>query len=112
MTHAAADQVSLAHQHQGKAQFYWVWVALLGLTVVEILLAYNQVFTPGKMLSVLMVLSIIKSALIIGYFMHLKFEAGRMKWILMTSLVFCLVLMCVFFADAERILHLGTRFAR
>jgi caa(3)-type oxidase subunit IV len=102
------DTVTSAHQHQSKAQFYWVWIALLILTVVEIALAYNQLFTPGKMLSVLLVLSIIKSALIIGYFMHLKFEATRMQVLLMASLVFCLTLMAIFFADAERILRLGT----
>ena len=103
MTHAVGDVVTAGHQHQGKTQFYVVWGGLLVLTVVEILLAYNQVFTPGKMLSVLMVLSIVKSALIIGYFMHMKFEAPRMKWVLMTSVCFCLVLMAVFFNDAIRI---------
>ena len=103
MTHAAGDVVTAGHVSQSKTQFYVVWGGLLGLTVVEILLAYNQVFTPAKMLSVLMVLSIIKSALIIGYFMHLKFEAPRMKWVLMVSVCFCLLLMVVFFNDAFRI---------
>ena len=102
MTHAIGDQVSEAHAHQSKAMFAWVWFSLLVLTAVEVFLAYNQVFTPGKMLGVLMALSIIKSALIIGYFMHLKFEYGPMKFVLMASLVACLVLMCVFFPDAIR----------
>jgi cytochrome c oxidase subunit IV len=61
------------------------------------------------MLEVLMVLSIVKSALIIGWFMHLKFEIARMKWVLMVALVACLTLMFIFFADAFRILSLGTR---
>jgi caa(3)-type oxidase subunit IV len=107
MTHAAGDVVTAAHKAQTKAQFYWVWIGLLGLTVVEIMLAYNQVFPPRQMLTVLLILSIIKSALIIGYFMHLKFEATRMKTMLMVSVCFCLALMAVFFADAERILSLG-----
>ncbi len=107
MTQAVADRVSEAHAHQSKAMFAWVWVSLLVLSGIEVVLAYNQIFTPGKMLAVLMVLSIIKSALIIGYFMHLKFEYGPMRFVLMASLCGCLVLMCVFFPDALRVLQLG-----
>ena len=109
MTHAAGDVVTVAHEHESKAQFYWVWIVLLGLTVVEIILAYKQLFVPRTMLAVLMVLSIIKSALIIGYFMHLKFESSTMKWMLMVSLIFCLCMMMVFFPDAFRVVHLGAR---
>lgn len=102
------DQVSEAHAHRSNAQFYWVWISLLVLTAVEVLLAYNQIFSPGKMLTVLMALSVVKSALIIGYFMHLKFEYPPMRFVLMAALVACLVLMAVFFPDAMRVLHLGT----
>ena len=56
MTHATGDVVTAGHQHQSKAQFYWVWIGLLVITVVEILLAYNQVFLPARMLAVLLVL--------------------------------------------------------
>jgi len=106
--HDVALKVPVAHDESRKAYFV-VWGALLFLTAVEVILAYKQVFAPLHMLEVLMVLSIIKSALIIGYFMHLKFEIARMKWVLMVSLVACLTLMCIFFADAFRILSLGIR---
>lgn len=105
--------MEMAHEHaeghaESKATYFWVWGALLVLTVVEILLAYNQVFTPGKMLTVLLALSLVKSALIIGWFMHLKGETTVMKWVLMGSLTVCLCIMFVFFVDAERIIQLGT----
>ena len=48
-----------------------------------------------------------KAALIIGYFMHMKFEISRMKWATMASVVVCLALMIVFIPDALRLLHLG-----
>ena len=67
----------------GKGQYFWVWGALLVLTAIEVVLAYRQVFQPLRMLEVLMILSVLKSALIIGYFMHLKFESARMKWVTM-----------------------------
>jgi cytochrome c oxidase subunit IV len=92
-----------------KGQYLFVWGALLVLTAVEVALAYNQVFQPVRMLEALMILSIIKSALIIGYFMHLKFEIAAMRWTLMVAVVGCLCLMFVFFPDALRIVHLGVK---
>ncbi|MGO9126940.1 MAG: cytochrome C oxidase subunit IV family protein [Terriglobales bacterium] len=97
------------HHDEGKGQYFWVWGALLVLTAAEVALAYNQVFQPVRMLEALMILSVIKSALIIGWFMHLKYEIAAMKWVLMTAVVICLCLMCVFFADASRIVHLGVK---
>jgi caa(3)-type oxidase subunit IV len=94
---------------EGKGQYFWVWGALLILTAVEVALAYNQVFQPVRMLEALMILSVIKSALIIGYFMHLKFEIAAMKWVLMVAVVGCLCLMFIFFPDAFRIIHLGVK---
>ena len=94
---------------EGKSQYFWVWFALLILTAVEVALAYNRVFEPLRMLEVLMILSIIKSALIIGWFMHLKYEIAAMKWVMMTAVTACLCLMFIFFPDAFRIVHLGVR---
>ena len=64
---------------------------------------------PKRMLTILMGLSFVKATLIIGYFMHMKYEVSRMKWLTMCSLVFCLAMMMVFFPDAFRILSLGVR---
>ncbi len=99
----------VAKHDDAKGQYFWVWGALLILTAIEVVLGYKQVFTAVRMLEVLLLLSVIKSALIIGYFMHLKFEIARMKWILMVALVACLCLMFTFFADAFRILYLGVK---
>jgi caa(3)-type oxidase subunit IV len=98
-----------ADHDKDKSQYFWVWGVLLLLTAVEVALAYKQVFQPVAMLEALMVLSIIKSALIIGWFMHLKYEIAAMKWVMMTAVIACLCLMCIFFADAARILQLGVR---
>ena len=64
----------IAKHDDSKGQYFWVWGALLILTAIEVALGYKQVFSPVRMLEVLLLLSVIKSALIIGYFMHLKFE--------------------------------------
>jgi cytochrome c oxidase subunit IV len=105
---AIAERVAEQHRHHAKAQFFWVWGVLLLITGIEVYLGYQNM-QPVRMLTILMGLSIIKAALIIGYFMHLKFEVSRMKWLTMCSLVFCLSMMCIFFPDAFRILHLGVK---
>jgi cytochrome c oxidase subunit IV len=104
-----AERVAEQHRHHGKAQFFWVWGALLVMTAIEVYLAYENL-QPLRMLTILMGLSIVKAALIIGFFMHLKYEVSRMKWLTMGSLVICLVLMTIFFfPDAFRILSLGVK---
>ncbi len=103
---ALEQRVAEKHRHHPKAQFLWVWAALLVMTGIEVYLAYQNM-EPIRMLSILMGLSLIKAGLIIGYFMHLKFEISAMKWITMSSLVFCLAMMLVFLPDAFRILYLG-----
>ena len=101
--HTAADT-----HDEGKGQYFWVWGVLLLLTVVEVVLAYKQVFQPVQMLEALMILSIIKSAMIIGYFMHLKFETPLMRWMLVISVTALFVIMYLFFfPDAGRIIRLG-----
>ena len=99
-----------ATHSDSKGQYFWVWGALLVLTAVEVILGYKQIFAPVRMLEVLLVLSIIKSALIIGYFMHLKYETGLMRWMLVISVTACFIIMYFFFfPDAGRILRLGVQ---
>jgi caa(3)-type oxidase subunit IV len=103
-----AERVAHEQLHHGKGQFYWVWAALLVMTAIEVYLTYQNM-QPVRMLTILMGLSLIKAGLIIGYFMHMKFEVSRMKWLTMASLVVCLALMMIFFPDALRILSLGVK---
>jgi caa(3)-type oxidase subunit IV len=105
---AIAERVAEQHRHHGKAQFFWVWAALLVMTAIEVYLTYQNL-QPVRMLTILMGLSLVKAALIIGYFMHMKYEVSRMKWLTMCSLVACLALMMIFFPDALRIISLGVK---
>lgn len=101
--------VSAAHG-ESKATYLWVWAALLLLTAVEVVLAYKRVLAPVQMLEVLLVLSVIKAGLITMYFMHLKSEIPRMRWLLTISVSACFVLMWIFFfRDADRIITLGVK---
>jgi cytochrome c oxidase subunit 4 len=106
---AIAERVAEEHRHHKKGQFFWVWGALLVMTAIEVYLTYQNM-QPMKMLTILMGLSLIKAALIIGFFMHLRYEVSRMKWLTMCSVVACLILMTLFFfPDARRIIELGVK---
>ena len=98
-THAEAVE---QHEGAGTVTFIKVWISLLVLTGGEIFLAYEQVGVI-LMLTILVALSIIKAALIIAYFMHLKFERLSLFLTLFPMLIFCIVLMLIFLGDATRL---------
>ena len=39
---ALEEQVAEQHRHHGRAQFLWVWLALLIMTAIEVYLAYQH----------------------------------------------------------------------
>jgi len=81
--------------------FSKVWIALLAMTAVEVWLCYIQLAT-APMLTLLVGLSIVKAALIIAYFMHLKFERLSLFLTLFPMLIVCILLMLFFLGDATR----------
>ena len=91
------------HEHVGSTKlFVVVWVALLGLTFFEVLLAYLDI-NKTVMVIVLMGGSIIKAALIMAYFMHLRFERLTLVLTLVPAMVICLSLLAIFFPDSFRL---------
>ncbi len=98
---------STEHGHaEGSTRvFMIVWFWLLALTGVEVFLGYEQLELK-LMLVLLMGLSIIKAALIIAYFMHLRYERPSMAATLMPALVIVIVLMNIFLPDSLRLLHM------
>ncbi len=84
--------------------FATVWFALLFMTGIEVFLAYEQI--PVLIfLTALVGLSVVKAALIIAYFMHLKFEKLSLFLTLFPMLILCIVLMLVvFMPDSSRLM--------
>jgi cytochrome c oxidase subunit 4 len=98
----AADHDS-AHEHGiTNKQNLVVWGGLLALTAVEVFLAYIQL-NLTLMLIIVMGLSIIKAALIMAYFMHLKFERMSFVLTIVPALVVLLCLFAIFFPDSFRL---------
>jgi len=78
---------------------------LLVLTMIEVVLAYVQV-PLVLMLTILVGLSLIKAALILAYFMHLRYERMSLVYTLIPMLVICICLLFIFFPDSFRSLGL------
>jgi cytochrome c oxidase subunit 4 len=97
-THAESE-----HEHFAGTNklFFSVWFWLLLLTGLEVFLGYIHL-DVRLMLTILIGLSIIKAALIIAYFMHLRFERLSLVLTLVPMLVICICLLLVFFPDSFR----------
>jgi cytochrome c oxidase subunit IV len=95
--HAHAEE----HFAGSNKLFISIWVWLVVLTLIEIFLAYRPM-SVVLMLTVLLGLSIIKAALIVAYFMHLKFERLSLILTIVPMLVVCILLLFVFFPDSFR----------
>lgn len=101
--HAIGDE---GHSVGSTGLFTKVWVWLLLLTALEVFLAYERLAVL-IMLTILVGLSLIKSALIIAYFMHLRFERLGLFLLLVPAMVFCICMMLImFFPDSVRLIHM------
>lgn len=99
------------HEHFAGSNklFTSIWIWLVVLTVIEIVLAYRPM-ALHFMLTILLGLSIIKAALIVAYFMHLKFERLSLILTIVPMLVLCICLLFVFFPDSFRSYDLRYKF--
>ena len=81
--------------------FLSIWFWLLLLTGFEVFLGYIQL-PVVYMLVILMGASIVKAALIVAYFMHLRFERLNLILTIVPAVVIAICLLLVFFPDSFR----------
>lgn len=89
------------HHGGGNRENIIIWGGLLALTAVEVVLAYIHL-NPALMLVILMLLSVVKAALIVAYFMHLKFERFSLVMTIVPTLIVLFLLFGIFFPDSNR----------
>lgn len=97
-----------AHVVGSTKLFVWVWLWLVVLTIIEVVLAYRHL-SLELMIVILLGLSVMKSALIMAYFMHLKFERMSLILTVIPGLVILICLMFISFPDSIRIHQLTPR---
>ena len=102
-THAHAEET---HAGASVGTNLAIWIGLVAITGLEVFLAYKQL-EPSLMLTILVALSLVKAALIMSYFMHLKFEKFSLVLWLVPAMIFCICMMMIFFfPEAFRLLQL------
>jgi cytochrome c oxidase subunit 4 len=103
---AASAQHGAGHAPAGLRIMYVVWLWLLALTLIEVFLAYMHV-PLHIMLVALLGMSLVKAALIVAYFMHLKFERLSLVLTLIPAAVGTILLLNIFFPDSTRLARLA-----
>ena len=103
---SAHEGGSQVHAVGSARLFTMVWVWLAVITFIEVFLAYERL-RPTLMLTLLVVLSVVKAALIISYFMHMKYEKIGLALLLIPSAIFCICMIIIFFMpDSARLLQM------
>jgi cytochrome c oxidase subunit 4 len=102
-THAHAEE---AHAGASVGTNIGIWIGLVAITGLEVFLAYEQL-QPTLMLTILVVLSVVKAAMIMSFFMHLKYEKFSLVLLLVPAMIFCIFMMMIFFfPEAFRLLQM------
>ena len=102
-THAHAEE---AHAGASVGLNIAIWIGLVAITGLEVFLAYEEL-QPSVMLTVLVVLSLVKAAMIMAFFMHLKYEKFSLVLLLVPAMIFCICMMFIFFfPEAFRLLKM------
>ena len=99
---------SESHAVGSTGLFVTVWVWLAVITGLEVFLAYLKL-EPTLMLTLLVVLSLVKAALIVAYFMHLRYEKLSLTFMLIPATIFCICMILIFFMpDSLRLMQMRT----
>ena len=95
ISHAAEDK---AHSALSTKMIWRVFWILLCVTIFEVGISFTSI-SKDVLLVTFIALTIVKAYFIVGYFMHLKFEAIPMQWSLL--LPFILIVYLIFIAIYE-----------
>jgi cytochrome c oxidase subunit 4 len=76
--HQTTEQPAPAHTeyHPSSREYVRVGLILVALTCIEVYLSYSGL-TGAKLIALLLTATLIKFLMVVGYFMHLKFDSGR-----------------------------------
>jgi len=85
--------------HSSKREIWKVFFIMLGITVLEFLIALTPVIRDGlgktTVVVVFFALTILKAFYIVGYFMHLKHEKLNMAYSVLLPIIFILYLIAL-----------------
>jgi cytochrome c oxidase subunit IV len=93
-----SDTATSAHTHPGPGRYVLVWIALLFFTALTV--GLGRIHLPGGWsIIVAMAIAVVKSTLVVLFFMHLWDHGGANRLVLATTLVFVGLLMGIVLLD-------------
>lgn len=78
-----------AHAHPTERDYIKIGAILFVITLIEVIIYYVEAI-EGILVPTLIALSAIKFIMVVGYFMHLKFDDSRLRLIFIIGMVFAL----------------------
>jgi cytochrome c oxidase subunit IV len=85
-----------------------IWIGLLVIAGIEVFLTYRG-FSTHALLAVLLILAFIEAGIGLLFFMHLKYERRNLRWALIVSVIFVLMMMNQIWPDAYRMASIALR---
>ena len=92
------------HDHPGEAKYIKIALILAVITAVEVVFSYWEA-VEGILAPSLIAMSIVKFVIVVGYFMHLKFDSRLFRRLFVAGL--CLAVFC--FGAVLTTFHVWTR---
>jgi cytochrome c oxidase subunit IV len=87
----AADDAH-AHAHPTWKQYKWVALILLVITIIEVWVYYIPSFVASKLfVPALLIMSAVKFAIVVLYYMHLKYDARLFRALFTGPLIIAVV---------------------
>jgi len=86
-------------EHPGERKYIEIALILLAITIFEVAIYYIQwVHDKGLLVPVLIAMSAIKFTMVVGFFMHLKFDDKRLTMTFVTGLFFAFSIIMALYA--------------
>lgn len=86
-----------AHEHPTEKVYIKVAIILSMVTAIEVIIYYIDALS-GILVPALLILSGFKFMVVVGYFMHLKFDDKRLTWVFVSGLALAVVIFIAVFA--------------
>jgi cytochrome c oxidase subunit IV len=91
-SHADHTAMGEHHEHPTWKQYKWVALILLVITVVEVWVYYIPSFVASKLfVPALLIMSAVKFAIVVLYYMHLKYDARLFRALFTGPLIIAVV---------------------
>jgi cytochrome c oxidase subunit IV len=96
---------SSEHQSSSLTMYLLVYVAILVVSALQILVAYEHIDVYRIFIRMLL-LAIVQAGLAITFFMHMRSEKRTLALFLLPAAIFVLAMMNMFWSDSFRLLNM------